>query len=100
MEESISTKKLASELIERVIPALEREKEKLQATRHSLGLRADPSDPYRTKWSYPAAISPEEAYLKARDTIGGEFFVIARKEVRRLESAEKKTSLELKAFMR
>jgi hypothetical protein len=63
---------LLNKLNQRVIPALEREKEITFKERVLLGLKPDEANIRGGLWSYPKAMTKSRAYLTAIDSVGGD----------------------------
>lgn len=101
--EALNTKsasEIARELKDGVIPRLEAEKERLWKERVSLGLE-EPRLPYPYgRPSYPERSDIKDAYQKAVQIVGGEAFVLAKKQAERLESMDQKLETSLDTLER
>ncbi len=89
--ELVPAGEIATELQTKVIAPLHVEKQTLEQTQVSLGLRRDPTDIYRRRYVYPKPLDAEKAMSQAVDRVGGDYFVQDRKLVDRLEDVEEKT---------
>lgn len=98
--ELVPASEIATELQTKVIQPLHAEKQTLEQTQVSLGLRRDPTDIYRKRYVYPPPLNAEKAMSQAVDRVGGDYFVQDRKLVDRLEDIEEKTIRSLEYLKR
>lgn len=98
--ELVSASEVATELQTKVIQPLHAEKQTLERTQISLGLKRDPNDIYRKRYVYPPPLKAERAMSQAVDRVGGDYFVQDRHLVDRLEDLEDKTIRSLEYLKR